>query len=116
MVERKLRTPGPWHVARQPAHPGFPTMHPDAPEHRQGEAPVMAASVAGTRPITAADVRAPGATLEPLREVVAHTPRPWCIEFKQGNPASRPGFPAAARSSRVCNMPTAYRRPTRTPT
>ena len=39
--------------------------------------PVVDGSVAGTRPITAADVRAPGAARQPLREVVARTPGPW---------------------------------------
>ena len=38
--------------------------------------PVVDVSVAGTRPITAADVRAPGATREQLREVVAHNAGP----------------------------------------
>ena len=39
--------------------------------------PGTGVGVAGTRPITAADVRAPGAAREPLRAVVARRPGPW---------------------------------------
>ena len=44
---------------------------------RTRHTPAMDVSVAGSRPITAADVRAPGAARKPLRKVVAHPPGPW---------------------------------------
>lgn len=44
---------------------------------RVPDPPAMGVSVAGARPITAADVRAPGATREPLRKVVPQAPGPW---------------------------------------